>query len=37
MWGQLPAQFIGGAGFPPDWAERAVDVVWNGIATRSSS
>ncbi len=34
IWGQVPAHFLAGAGFAPGWAERAVDVVWNGIAIR---
>jgi AcrR family transcriptional regulator len=34
IWGQVAAHFLAGADFTPDWAERAVDVVWNGIAIR---
>ena len=35
MWGQLPAHFIAGAEFAPGWAQRAVAVVWDGIAARA--
>lgn len=32
MVGQILARYATGLGFPDDWAERAVDVVWRGIA-----
>ena len=36
IWGQIAAHFLSDKDFAPDWAERAVDVVWNGMAIRPS-
>lgn len=34
LWGQVAAHFLVVTDFSSDWAERAVDVVWDGIAAR---
>ncbi len=33
LWGQVAGRFLVDAEFAPDWSERAVAVVWDGIAT----